>query len=135
VADVLIKSLKGAKLEVDEIVREYVPVYDLELEKGLKITVLPRTRDISLAARRSQQHDFVIDVGIQKKLGSRPTQEEIDELMELVERISDLIQEEREYGIAQWIRTENNPIYSPQLLQDNLMFMSVLSCTFRAVST
>ena len=113
--------------------RYYVPVFDLKEMKDLHVTVVPRAVEMSTASRAMLQHDVQIDVAVQKKLpqDTAGDQAAIDALMGLVQEIADVLRAAGHFGDAQWVKTDNKPVYSPEHMEQLRQFTSVLTLTLR----
>ena len=87
-------------------------------------TVLPGTR-------AHNQHDYEIDVAVQKKVADQ----ELDPLMRLVEEIADHFRSKRLEAMSNvaWGGTAHSPIYAPEHLEQLGQFTSVLTLTFRTM--
>jgi hypothetical protein len=119
--------------------RAYVPVYDSARDfVDLKVTVVPHGLTFAALARRSDDFDYVVDVAVQKRIeAGAKTAAEIavaaDPLMVLVEEMLDLFRGKRmdAHPDALCVEGKNEPIYLPPHLDENRVFTSVLSLTFR----
>jgi hypothetical protein len=133
VADAIVTVLKADPLKLDA-VRAYRPEFDLAELKTLRVSVVPRGIEITSLGRNTNQHDISVDVGVQKKVDPA-NDAALDDLMTLVEKIADQLRLKRlelpGNGSAIWIKTVNDPIYSPDHLQTKQVFTSVLTFTFR----
>lgn len=100
--------------------------------KTLHVTVVPAGVEIHPVSRSTLAHDYKIDVAVQKKF-SVGDAEELDPLMELVEELAAFFRLRRleEYGQAIWVRTENEPLYAAEHMEQFRQFTSVLTFTFR----
>jgi hypothetical protein len=114
--------------------RLYRPEFDLREMAALHVTVVPRGVETLTVSRSSVQYDVSVDVAVQQKL-SGESNAEIDPLMNLVEEIATFFRLRRlsAYPNASWLRTENEPVYSPGHLEELRQFTSVLNLTFRVV--
>lgn len=114
--------------------RHYRPTFDLEDMKDLHVTVVPRGVEMTGASRSMVQSDVQIDVGVQKK-PAELNQTELDGLMGLVEQIADHLRGRRLAGApeASWVKTENNPIFAAEHLEQLRQFTSVLTVTYRVL--
>jgi hypothetical protein len=114
-------------------VRMYQPAFTLEDLKDLRVSVVPRTTAISAASRDSSIYEFVIDVGVQKKLPAEDEQAEIDGLLDLVEEIADHLRLKRlpDAPDAAWAGIAHEPVVSSESLEQHRVFTSVLSVTYR----
>jgi len=111
--------------------RRVLPDFDLAEMAGLKVTVVPKGVEIAGASRSLSQHDVQIDVGVQKKVGS-DLDAEVAALCGLVEEIAAFLKGRR-LTAAAWVRTANEPVYSPDHLAEKRLFTSVLTVTYRAM--
>ena len=114
--------------------RRVLPDFELADLAGLKVTVVPKGMEIAGASRSLSQHDVQIDVGVQKKIGS-DLDTEVAALCGLVEEIAAFLKGHRLAGLAgvAWVRTANEPVYSPEHLAEKRLFTSVLTITYRAM--
>jgi len=117
--------------------RCYVPTFDLKDMKTLHVTVVPRGVEVSTVSRSLIQHDIQVDVAIQQKLPAPADpagdQAFIDTLMGLVQEVADVLRAAGRFGEAQWVKSENKPIYSPEHLEQLRQFTSVLTLTLRVL--
>lgn len=115
-------------------VREYLPVFELADMQSLRVTVVPKSVTTLPGGRAHNQHDFAIDVAVQKKLDTADNSE-IDELMTLVDELADHLRFKRltDYPNAVWLKTENQPVYAQEHLQELRQFTSILTFTFRVM--
>lgn len=116
--------------------RRYRPLYDLKDMKDVHVSVVPRAVTETIQNRGRTQGDYTVDVAVQKKVAG---DEQTDGLMKLVEEIARHFRFRRLKLLggeeAVWIGTINMPIYAPDHLAELGQFTSVLSLTFRALST
>jgi len=114
--------------------RAYRPAFDLEDMKDLHVTVVPRGVEMTGASRSMVQSDVQIDIGVQKK-PTELNQAELDGLMALVEQLADHLRGRRLAGApeAAWVKTENNPIFAAEHLEQLRQFTSVLTVTYRVL--
>jgi hypothetical protein len=112
--------------------RTYLPVFDLAEMADLHVTVVPKGVTSQSGDRSRSQFDYEIDVAVQKKLGTTDNSE-IDDLMALVEEIADAFRSKRleAFTSATCVKTENEPVYSPEHMDQMRQFTSVLTLTFR----
>lgn len=110
--------------------REYRPVFDMKDMKNLRISVVPRNVEATMADRTSALHKIQIDVGLQKKLVLQDLTE-IDNLMDVVQEVEDFVRSERSIGSGAWTETSNSPIFSQEHMADYRQFTSVLTFSFR----
>jgi hypothetical protein len=136
IADAVAAALNGTGFsQIFTAQRAYVPTFDLKDMKELHVTVVPRSVEMTAAARGFEITDLQIDVAVQKKLSTTTTTDlaEIDALLGLVQEIAEFVRTTRQFGVASWVRTENVPIYSPQHLAEWGQFTSVLTLFLKAV--
>ena len=115
-------------------VRLYQPVFELPEMKTLHVTVVPRGIEMEGAARSLVQHDYQIDVAVQKKFEKdEPT--ELDPLMTLVEEIIDFFRLRRLKTVSNAIcvRASNKPVYSQEHMEQFRQFTSVITLAFRVL--
>ena len=114
-------------------VRMYQPAFTLEDLKDLRVSVVPRTLQMSPVTRDSLAIEYVVDVGVQKKLPADGADAAIDELLVLVEAIADYLRFKRLEGFpdAAWVGIHNEPVVSSEALEQHRVFTSVLSVTYR----
>jgi len=130
IADAVVAELNtGSFSQAFTARRMYLPAFDLKDMKTLHVTAVPRAIDSQAASRSLIQQDVQVDVAVQQKVDSDA---QIDVLMVLVEEIGDRFRNRMLAGLnAVWIKMENNPIYSPEHLDQLQQFTSVLTLTFR----
>ena len=114
-------------------VRMYQPAFTLEDLKDLRVSVVPRTVQMTPVTRDSLAVEYVIDVGVQKKFPAEGVDAAIDELLVLVEAIADHLRFKRLEGFpdAAWVGINNEPVVSSEALEQHRVFTSVLSVTYR----
>ena len=133
-------------------VRMYQPAFTLEDLKDLRVSVVPRTVQMTPVTRDSLAVEYAIDVGVQKKLPAEGADAAIDggsdagtgcaadgmdaaidELLVLVEAIADHLRFKRLEGFpdAAWVGISNEPVVSSESLEQHRVFTSVLSVTYR----
>jgi hypothetical protein len=118
--------------------RSYVPVRKLEELSTLRVTVVASSLEMVLLDRSGRgQFDYVVDIGVQKNIGSGPMTEAqvvaaCDPLMLLTEEIVDLFRFEALGSTgATCIEARNNPIFVPSHIDEKRVFTSVISLTFQ----
>ena len=114
--------------------REYLPAFELADMQTLRVTVVPKSVTTLPGGRAHNQYDHAIDVAVQKKLDAADNTE-IDELMTLVDELADHLRFKRltDYPNAAWLKTENQPVYAQEHLQELRQFTSILTFTFRVM--
>ena len=111
--------------------RLYVPNFDLEDMKELRVTVVPREVEYLPLDRVSNKYHATIDVAIQKKF-SKGDAKEIDPLVMFVEELADYFRLKRlnSYVAARCIKVENAVLYSTEHWTQFNQFTSLLTLTF-----
>ena len=134
IADAVVTELNGGTFsQAFTAERHYKPVFELPEMKTLHVTVVPKGVETRLATRGLLQHDYQIDVAVQKKFdtGDNP---ELDPLMGLVEEIADSFKGRNlDSANAVWVGTENAPVYAAEHMEQFRQFTSVLTLTFRVL--
>ncbi|MCC6907186.1 MAG: hypothetical protein IT430_04525 [Phycisphaerales bacterium] len=131
IADAVVASLNGASFSMPFTAqRLLVPSLGLEDLANLHVTVVPRTVTRTASGRRDSWLDCTIDVGVQKKVASDP---DADALIALVEEITEHLSHQRLAGApeAAWMGTTTDPLISPEHLDQQRAFTSVVSVTYR----
>lgn len=133
IADAIVAELNaGGFSQPLAATRCYLPKFDLAEMKDLHVTVVPRGVAVTAGTRNHNQHDYEIDIAVQKKLATGDNCE-IDTLMGLADEIADHFRQKRldTLRAAVWVKTQNEPIYAQQHLDQLRQFTSVLTLTFR----
>ena len=114
--------------------RAFLPVFELSDLKNVRVTVVPKGVTIIPGGRAHNQHDYAIDVAVQKKLDVADNAE-IDPLMTLVDEIADFFRLKRldSYPGAIWLKTDNEPVFSQEHLDQMRQFTGLLTFTFRVM--
>jgi len=141
-ADAAVEALNAPAFALGcEAERFYRPVFNLPDLDTLHVTVVPRGLIMARAARGLSHVDMEIDVAVQQKLAAEdrlPADEKaaLDALVGLVQRIADLFRNARlktSDTEAVCLEVRNEPIYSPEHLEQYGQFTSVLTLTFRVL--
>lgn len=130
VADAVRDAINAATLSFGFVAeRLYLPIRDAKHLRNLKVSIVPAEITATMLSRRDDDFDYVIDVGIQRKVSNDT---EIDELMGFAEEVVDLFRGQRlDSTGALCVTAENAPIYSPDHLDEHRVFTSVVRLTFR----
>lgn len=118
--------------------RRYLPLYKLGEMKALHVTVVPKGESVQQASRNGNQHDYQVDVAVQQRVGGEGDvldQSVLDGLMTLVEQISDYFAKRRlgAFATAVWVRSEHEPVYAPDHLEQMRQFTAVITFTYRVI--
>ena len=133
IADAVVAELNATQFSQPfEAKRCYLPRFDLAEMKDVHVTVVPKGVTVLPGTRAHNQHDYEVDVAVQKKAA---TDAEIDPLMRLVEEIADHFRGKRLNAMSNvaWAGTANSPIYAPEHLEQMGQFTSVVTFTFRTM--
>jgi hypothetical protein len=118
--------------------RLILPRFELAEMSALHISVVPKADVLGTFTRGEVQHDFDIDVAVQKRI--HPVQEEIEVevpvLLALVDDIADHLHRRKldAASWANWIKATNDPVYSLEELKERGLFLSLLTITYRVVT-
>lgn len=133
IADAVVGAIQaGSYGEPVAVERKYRPTFELTDLTQVQITVVPRAVSITTATRDSSYFDCAIDVGVQKKVNA-DSADDIDALMTLVEQIADQLRLKRldDAPEAAWVSIENEPAFASEHLDQQRVFTSVLTVTYR----
>ena len=133
IADAVVAELNAGSFSVPLTAeRLYRPDFELPEMKDLHVSVVPGGVTTVTLGRGRAQHDYRIDVAVQKKF-KKGDAVELDPLMALVEEIADHFRFKRLDGhpAAVWVKTENAPVYAQEHMAEMRQFTSVLTFTFR----
>ena len=114
--------------------RSYRPRFKLQDMDVLHVTVVAQSVVSEPVTRSSTQYDCKIDIGIQQRL-SQEDNAIIDRLMDLVQELADFLQGRvlTQCPAAKFMGVERDPLYSPQHLDQQKQFTSVLTVSYRQV--
>jgi hypothetical protein len=132
IADSVVAEINAAELSKKvTATRLYVPDFDLEDMKELRVSVVPREVEYLPLDRATNKFHATIDVAVQKKFSKGDTKE-IDPLVYLVEEIADYFRLKRlnSYVAARCIKVENSVLYSTEHWTQFNQFTSLLTLTF-----
>ena len=108
--------------------RVALPEFKLVDLGTLTVTVVPREMTLSLDSRRDNACEMGIDVAVHKRVSDTGTTT-VDALMALVQEIADHMTRRdltAAGGTAFWRETRIDPLYAPEELRQNRLFVSVL---------
>jgi hypothetical protein len=132
VADSVTEQLNAAEFDQEFVAeRLYVPNFDLEDMKELRVSVVPRDVEILPHDRSQNRYHCRVDVAIQKKF-SQGSNQEIDVLVDLGEKIADEFRLKRllSFHAARCIKAEHTVLYSSEHWEQLRQFTSLLTLTF-----
>ena len=133
IADAVVASLNLGSFEPPvTAIRKYVPVVELSDLAELSVTVVPKSAEITTATRTSSHFDCTIDIGIQQKVNPDELTE-LDALADLAEQIVDHLRLSSLDALpnAAWLSIANEPVFAPEHLDQQRVFTSVVSVTYR----
>jgi hypothetical protein len=133
IADAVTTQLNAAELSQEFVAeRLYVPNFDLEDMKELRVSVVPRELTILAHDRTTSKYNARIDVAVQRKF-DHGSNAEIDPLIVLIEEIADLFRLKRLDSMpeARCIQVEHPVIYSHEHWEQYRQFTSLLTLTFQ----
>ena len=141
IADAVTAELNGEDADFSqafEAQRKVRPSFELTDLADLRVTVVPKGFEASVASRSLSQYDVQVDIGIQKKLSAGADEDtEVATMCGLVEEIADFLKGRRVEGegwSAAWARPAvNDPVYSTEHLAEKRVFTSVLTLTYRVM--
>jgi hypothetical protein len=132
VADSVTAQLNAAEFDFEFVAeRLYVPNFDLEDMKELRVSVVPRDVELLPHDRAHNRYHCRVDIAVQKKF-SKGTNEEIDPLVDLVEKIADEFRLKRlvSFQAARCVKAEHTVLYSSEHWEQLRQFTSLLTLTF-----
>ena len=113
--------------------RKVLPEFGLADLAALKVSVLPKSVEITGGTRAANTYEFAIDVGVQKKLG-KELDTDVASLGAFVNELADYLRRRpMEVGthVLVWAGIRNEPVYAPEHLAEQRVFTSVLTVTYR----
>ncbi|MBI1373351.1 MAG: hypothetical protein GC159_11525 [Phycisphaera sp.] len=114
--------------------RQVLPIFELADLAELKVTVVPRSVQITGSTRAASQYEIAIDVGVQKRIGKQ-VDDDVETLSTLVDEIGDYLRRRQlsQATYAAWVSIDNEPVYAREHLAEQRVFTSVLTVTYRAL--
>ena len=111
--------------------RKLLPKHTNEALGTLKVTVVPKSAEMSRLNRSQVGVEVEIDVGVQQRLSDIDT--DGPELIALVEDIVDYMATRplSQAPGVQWVRSRNDPVYALDHLAENRLFTSVITLTYK----
>lgn len=115
-------------------VRRVLPEFELADLAELKVSVVPKSVQITGSTRAASQYEIAVDIGVQKKLG-KDLDGEVAALSTLMDQIADYLRRRSLTAapFAAWVGITNEPVYAPEHLAEQRVFTSVLTVTYRAM--
>ncbi len=114
--------------------RLYQPLFELTEMKILHVTVVPANVNIHSGSRGRNQHDYKIEVAVQKKFQADGVAD-IDPLMDLAEEIADFFRRRRltSFPTAMWVKTEHAPLFAQEHMEQFRQFTSLITFTYKVM--
>ena len=133
-ADAIVAELAvGTFSEPMTVSRRVLPEYELAELKALTVTVVPKSVQIVNVTRQSTSFEVAIDIGIQQKIG-KDTDAEVLRLSGIVSEIVTFLNRRSLLSLnAQYSTIANEPVYSPELLSEKRLFLSVVTVTYKVL--
>jgi hypothetical protein len=130
----LAESLNGFQFSQDFTASARVlPEYELSALKNLKVSVVPKSVEIINLTRAASNLEIEIDIAVQKKITAQ-IDADVENLLTLVTEIIDFVNR-RNIGEAKFIKVANDPIYSPEHLNEKRLFTSLITVTYLRMRT
>ena len=107
---------------------ELAPEYTLKEAKTLRVVVVPVGVTHHLLSRGHREDDYKIQIGVLKKT----TEDELDDLVELVETIATGFLE-KILADARCHKVEHSPLFVPDHLKERRQFTSVIELSFKEI--
>lgn len=133
IADAVVARLNSGSFELPFAAqRRYQPAFELAELATLRVSVIPRSIEVTGASRADSYFDFAVDVGVQQKVNADDP-DQLDRLMHLVEQLADYLRHERlpDAAEAAWVSIANEPAFATEHLDQQRVFTSVLTVTYR----
>lgn len=110
--------------------RTYQPHVKVADLADARVTVFPGPHERERVSRGAVQRTYTVAVLVQRRVTAE-TNEQIDPLMELCERIADFVGPGfvGESGPA-WVATELDPIYDPEHMKEHMVFTNTVLFRF-----
>ena len=112
--------------------RKYQPVFEAADLADLRVSVVPKGMTLAVATRAADDCDCSVDIGVQQKVDvDNPAQ--LDALMALVQEIIERLRRRplEACPAAVWVSLKNEPVFAPEHLNQQHVFTSVLTVTYR----
>jgi hypothetical protein len=115
-------------------VRTLFPFFELKDLSTLRVTIVPKSVNITTASRSSSEFDYQIDIAIQKAVKS-PDDAEVTALTELSLAIAKSFRGKIYEDIgAVCFKQSIDPLYSVEYIQPPSVFTSVITLNFKIIN-
>jgi len=116
-------------------VRVYVPDFELSDLDTLRVSVFPSEESLSQETRTATINEHIVGIAIQKRVDPT-TNSEVDAIAGLAEDIASHFRQRTLSGVdARWVSAEIDPLVDAQLLKTHRTATSVVSLTYRVLTT
>lgn len=115
----------------------FVPELELSDTKHLTVTAVPGGHVSEILDRGSDEEEYVVELGIQKRDADKMENARISQLLMFTETAKDFLRR-RNFKLDDgkrvvWLGVENDPPYIPGHVREWNQFTSVLTLTYRVV--
>jgi len=133
-ADKIVQTLNESSFALPfTAVRTLFPFYELKDLSTLRITVVPKSVNITTATRNSSDFDYQVDIAIQKAVKA-PDDIEVTALTELALAIAKSFRNKIYQDIgAVCFKQTIDPLYSVEHIQPPSVFTSVVTLNFKVI--
>lgn len=122
-------------LSVDpfSVVRAYYPVRDRDQLTQLTLTVMPRGIERTMNARGLEQVDYLVDIGVQKKLDGADDDAQVAAMASVVERVAGHVAA-REYlgGAASAVESRIETLMSEEHMTSMRVYTGIVNLRLRS---
>ena len=113
--------------------RRVLPEFELAELKDLTVTVVPKSVELVNVTRDATGYEVAIDIGIQRKIG-KDTDAEVATLSGVVSSIVSFLNRRSLPTLkARFKAIANEPVYVPEMLRAQRLFVSVVTVTYTFV--
>jgi len=133
-ADKIVDTLNSGNFALPfTAVKTLFPFYQLKDLSTLRVTVVPKSVNITTASRSSSEFDYQVDIAIQKAVKT-PDDIEVTALTELVLAIAKSFRNKIYQDIgAVCFKQSIDPLYSTEHIQPPSVFTSVVTLNFKII--
>ena len=117
--------------------RHVLPKSDLSKLSGLIVTVVPKSVEVATQTRTMCLRDVSVDIGIQQKLNKEPGLDaDVASIGVLADEITNYLRKRvlTDATYAVWVRITNDPVYAVEHLDDDRVYTSVMTVTYRMMT-
>ena len=134
IADEVVTSLNGFSYGIAfTAARKLWPFYELKDLSSLKVTVVPKSVEMTMMTRTAMEFNYQIDIAVQKSVTS-PDASEVSTLMDLAVSIANSFRSKVYSALgAVCFKQTIDPLYSIDHIAPPSVFTSVIVLTFKVV--